>query len=588
MARIVLRIVLLASVICAGCGDDSTADQTVGDQPGGGGTSGAAGGGGAGGVSGAGGQTGGQGGSGPVSFDCGNGIVEGLEECDDGNDVEDDGCNTLCEFSCHADSDCAPDLCSTGETCDVSGTHTCVPSSGLKPDGEPCGDNMACYHGRCHTLACGNGIPQEGEDCDDGNDDDADGCTRNCRHTCIVGDEDNLVANFCDPNAVCDGVTHTWQSDSPLLDGTVCEDGLGYCLNGVCTRSICGDGEAEPNESCDLGEQNGQPGAACTADCTTSVCGDGRIDGDEQCDDGNRINADGCDERCKVELFFRISIIQVTRDPAPSFCKYAGNPNQGNAMGKLFLDDSIVTSVRGWMGEEFLNGGTNLLAQLLDLDDPSIPGADPLVGIGMAAGVPDADWASQGDKLDFPFGVSADVLDDDNRPSDIVPARVVEEGGKIYLETTNPNKASYASQTGGEFVIYDSMMRFEVDPDRSRPEGLPLVESIQLPESLGGTEVVATGVSCGALLAENFASMPLPLLTIACLGKNYVPCAEGQDPTTGACSSVLDMFVSGCEPFMNPIGEPDADIDGDGNNDAYSSVVYMSALRVKVVGVVEP
>jgi cysteine-rich repeat protein len=37
---------------------------------------------------------------------CGNGMVEGMEECDDGNSVSGDGCEADCRYSCHANSEC--------------------------------------------------------------------------------------------------------------------------------------------------------------------------------------------------------------------------------------------------------------------------------------------------------------------------------------------------------------------------------------------------------------------------------------------------------------------------------------------------
>lgn len=38
--------------------------------------------------------------------------------------------------------------------------------------------------------------------------------------------------------------------------------------------------------------------AACRLDCTIPVCGDGIVDGGEACDDGNKMNGDGCAANC--------------------------------------------------------------------------------------------------------------------------------------------------------------------------------------------------------------------------------------------------------------------------------------------------
>ena len=32
-----------------------------------------------------------------ISYRCGNGVTEGIEECDDGNNANGDGCNEICE-----------------------------------------------------------------------------------------------------------------------------------------------------------------------------------------------------------------------------------------------------------------------------------------------------------------------------------------------------------------------------------------------------------------------------------------------------------------------------------------------------------
>jgi cysteine-rich repeat protein len=31
-----------------------------------------------------------------ISYRCGNGVTEGIEECDDGNNANGDGCNEIC------------------------------------------------------------------------------------------------------------------------------------------------------------------------------------------------------------------------------------------------------------------------------------------------------------------------------------------------------------------------------------------------------------------------------------------------------------------------------------------------------------
>ena len=56
----------------------------------------------------------------------------------------------------------------------------------------------------------------------------------------------------------------------------------------------CGDGIVDPDEECDLGDENSNTGQ-CTEACTIATCGDGYVyEGFEECDDGNNINTDEC------------------------------------------------------------------------------------------------------------------------------------------------------------------------------------------------------------------------------------------------------------------------------------------------------
>jgi cysteine-rich repeat protein len=64
----------------------------------------------------------------PPVEECGNGFVEPGEQCDDGNDVEDDGCNTSCLVPCGLDWE-ALALAPTGES-DVTGMEVGVDGAG--------------------------------------------------------------------------------------------------------------------------------------------------------------------------------------------------------------------------------------------------------------------------------------------------------------------------------------------------------------------------------------------------------------------------------------------------------------------------
>ena len=81
---------------------------------------------------------------GPIEFDCGNGLVENGEACDDENNTDGDGCSSACQ---------------------VESTHECSGSSSV-----------------CTPLpVCGNGSIETGESCDDANMLSGDGCDNECR-----------------------------------------------------------------------------------------------------------------------------------------------------------------------------------------------------------------------------------------------------------------------------------------------------------------------------------------------------------------------------------------------------------------------
>src|SRR6185436_5137236 len=178
---------------------------------------------------------------------CGDGVVNGpagAEDCDDGNAINGDGCNTDCKFACGDGA-----INETCETCDTNSFPAGAPSS----------------HGVCRTGACGNpgctfcgdAVMNGGEACDDGNDIDTDGCRNNCT---LPNCGDGILNQACE---TCD--TNTFPANAPATHGA-CRAGA---LCGVDSCNFCGDGLV-----------NGPPGA-------------------EDCDDGNAINGDGCNTDCK-------------------------------------------------------------------------------------------------------------------------------------------------------------------------------------------------------------------------------------------------------------------------------------------------
>ena len=98
--------------------------------------------------------------------ECGNGVLEQGEVCDDGNTVDDEECSADCSEIPTPES-CGDGIVQAPEACD----------DGNQVDGDGCQANCT------PTPVCGNGVQEPGEECDDGNDQNGGGgdtCKNDC------------------------------------------------------------------------------------------------------------------------------------------------------------------------------------------------------------------------------------------------------------------------------------------------------------------------------------------------------------------------------------------------------------------------
>ena len=111
---------------------------------------------------------------------CGNGAIDGSEECDDGNANDGDGCTRACTL-CGNGTVTSPETCETPLTCTggANDGNACTTAVDC-PGGFCTTKNIAGCDANCTLPACGNGNVSGSETCDDGNTSDEDACPADC------------------------------------------------------------------------------------------------------------------------------------------------------------------------------------------------------------------------------------------------------------------------------------------------------------------------------------------------------------------------------------------------------------------------
>jgi cysteine-rich repeat protein len=196
----------------------------------------------------------GPGGSIPPPPVCGDGIVEGTEQCDDNNTQNEDGCSSTCQIESCGDN---------------------IVQAGL---GEQCDDGNNASEDGCSALCniefCGDNITQGGlgEACDDGNSDNFDACKNDCS------------TNVCNDGFIFTGIEECDNGVSNGVCPAACS--LSCMLNNCTSPLLCGNGVIDGTEECDDGNNVSEDG--CSSTCQIESCGDNIVQAGlgEQCDDG--------------------------------------------------------------------------------------------------------------------------------------------------------------------------------------------------------------------------------------------------------------------------------------------------------------
>jgi len=232
---------------------------------------------------------------------CGNGLVEGAEQCDNGSGNTDTQCATpayhnpplscsTCTTSCQTDTVvgpfCGDGMCSNGETKFNCSTDCTGCGDGHIQGTEQCDNGAANTNSQCSTPAYSN---------------PPNACST-CTTSCTI---DTVIGPYCGDNNCSNGETKTTCPADCTGCGNGLKEGTEQCDSGAAnTNTPCATpayNASQPNTcstcttSCTVNTvvgpfcgdgtcANGETKTTCPADC--SGCGNGLKEGTEQCDNG--------------------------------------------------------------------------------------------------------------------------------------------------------------------------------------------------------------------------------------------------------------------------------------------------------------
>ncbi|MDR0965324.1 MAG: hypothetical protein LBM75_02250, partial [Myxococcales bacterium] len=314
---------------------------------------------------------------------CGDGTVNGDEECDPGRDGLTAGCTDICTIS-----QCGDGILNgkAGEECDCKQAEGECPDDWREWRGSPTCTNL-CQDNECGDLYLG-----ADEECDDGRLGSL-RCTKTCKFNRqgdgYIGARLNEDGSYIYEQDE-DGNIKTDEEGNPIVVQEECDDGVEGSQ--LCTpdgyRSECGDGRINPldnrstgwaqedcdregkcGEQCDPGPDRTLAGGRdivdstilCNRDCRISVCGDKFVNEDvdysdsekhedaEECD-LNTLNLQmGYDPETSPDLFFSHALTALCKkNPQPPAwdAEYYSRICNGSAVKEDDEEDSAGRRVR--------------------------------------------------------------------------------------------------------------------------------------------------------------------------------------------------------------------------------------------------
>ncbi len=253
---------------------------------------------------------------------CGNGLLEVLESCDDGNRDPGDGCSSVCRvergWACRAVTG-APHLCGSAPgpggliITEIMKDPSCLADSAgewfelhnpgevsLQLAGWTLGDADDAEAVLIENLLIGPG--DFAVLCSDSEQAATEGipCDLDYSYGALsMGNGDDSLMAFDPAGRLIDEVVYTENEfpDSPGASLSL-DAGLDASDNDLAENWCAG---KRPLESTCMPSDMGTPGQA-NPSCIE--CGDGILGGDEACDDGDLNDGDGCDVACEVETGF--------------------------------------------------------------------------------------------------------------------------------------------------------------------------------------------------------------------------------------------------------------------------------------------